>query len=758
MIFMKRITLISIVFFATALSLSAQGIISRIEVKGNTIVSDSTIISKIKTRPQQTYNDNLINEDIKALYATGYFEHIEVEKKDTPQGAVVTFIFEEKPVIREVTVTGTKRIHRKRIEKLIDIKEGSFVDEYKIKETENTIRDLYYKKGFSQVQVTYRIDVDANNKAVIVFLIDEQDLIRIKKIVVKGNNTYPDKKIKKIMQTRQKGFFRRGILKREALEDDVKRIEDFYRQKGFNEVSVSYAIDYLQKNTYVTIAIEEGERYYIGKITVEGDQVISSEEIQKQIETQTEDVYVAGTVSNITNNIRGLYIDKGYIYADVRQVVFLNPQTGKIEITFNITEGQLAYVNAIEISGNVKTKENVIRREMRVYPGDVFEGTKIRKSRQRLENLGFFEEIRFDSQSSGKPNWEDLLVDVKEAKTGYLSFGGGYSSMDALTGFVELRQRNFDYRNWSTFTGAGQDLSIMASFGSMTEYYDVSFVNPWIFDKPVSLGLEGYKRSHEREEDVGYGYEEDIRGGAIRFGREFNDELKGWIGYRFETVDISDITDTASAALKAEAGTTDLSSIEIDLNYDTRDNVFAPSTGFYLGNSLQTTGGFLGGDKDFVRFFSNSSVFFPFVKKSVLEFRVRLGIAAPFSNTDEIPIYKRFFAGGASSIRGYRERKIGPLDSSNGDPIGGRSLFVGNIEYTYPVVDVLKFALFFDTGNVWVKEGDLLSGALKSSVGMGVRVKTPLGPLSLDYGWPLDKEPGQQDKEGRFHFSISKGF
>ncbi|MFH1768242.1 MAG: outer membrane protein assembly factor BamA [Candidatus Omnitrophota bacterium] len=754
---MKRNIFFFIFVFIIPLAFS-QEIISKIEIKGNNIVSESKIISKIKSRANQSYNDNLINEDLKNLYATGFFDNIEIEKTQTPHGIIVTFNFKEKPVIKDVSVKGAKRVNKRRIEKLIDVEEGSFLDEYKLKEIENTISDFYRKRGFAAAEAKYTVVVDGDNKASVVFSIDEKETSRIKMVTVKGNSFLNTKKIKKLIKTRTKGFLRKGILKNEILEDDIKRVEDFYKERGFSEVAVDYAIDYVGKDIYITITINEGSRSYMGRVKVEGNKKIASSEIDKVIDLRSGEVYVDKRIGENVNNIRGVYVDEGFIYAQVNPVTYYNPQTDKIDVTFNIIENDVAYVEKIEVRGNVKTKDKVIRRELRIYPGDKFAGVKIRKSRQRLDNLGFFEEIRFDSKKGSKANWEDLIVDVKETKTGYMSFGGGYSSIDQLTGFVEVRQRNFDYKNWSTFTGGGQDLSFLASFGSITKRYEVNFFNPWIFDKPIFFGFEGYKRGHDREEDVGYGYQEDVTGAAIKFGKEFSDTYKAWVGYRFETVDIANVSETASNALKEETGSNGFSTIEVGSSFDTRDNVFSPSKGIYFVNSLETSGGFIGGDKDFAKVNSQTSVFFPLINKSVIEFRAKAGLADAFSDTEKIPIYKRFFSGGASTIRGYHERKIGPIDSISGDPLGGEALFVGNVEYVYPLVDVLKMATFFDSGNVWGKRSDFLSGGLKSSVGLGVRVKTPLGPVKLDYGWPLNKEPGEEGKEGRFHFSISRGF
>jgi outer membrane protein insertion porin family len=737
----------------------AQDVISAIDIVGNQKISDATVISKIKTKVGQQYNDNLINQDIENLYQTGFFENISVEKETEADKLKVVFKLQEKPVIEKIEVEGTQKVHRKHVERLIDVKEGSFLDEYEIKQISGEIRSLYYKRGYAQTVVDYQIQETEDNKVIVTFNIKEEPRVSIKKVIIKGNENYSSKKIKSLMRTKARGwFFRKGILKPETLEDDIRRIEDFYKKHGFNDVVVDYAVDYLKQDTYVTITIQEGQQFFVGQIDIKGNQHIKNKTLKKKIVLKTSKVYTQDKLQQSVNQIKGAYVDKGYIYATVQPSVDFNSETEKVDITFDINERDIGYVNKIKINGNVKTKDEIIRRELRIYPGDKFQGDKIRTSKRRLDNLGFFEEVRFDSEPSDRPNWENLIVDVKEAKTGYLSFGGGYSTVDQATGFIELRQRNFDYKNWRTFTGAGQDLSLKASFGSLTEVYELSFTNPWIYGRPISFGFDLYKRGHQQDEDVGYAYEENIKGGAFRFGREFNDQFKGWIGYRFETVEISDVVDDAATALQNEEGENDLSTIEMSLSYDTRDNRFSPREGLYFTNSLDTTGIFLGGDKDFIKLYSSLSKYYPMPKEAVLEGRLRGGLAEPVSNTDSVPIYKRFFAGGARSIRGYEERSVGPIDSSSEDPIGGEAMFIANLEYTYPLADVFKVATFFDSGNVWAKNSDFLNGDFKSSVGLGFRINTPLGPLSLDYGWPLDTQPGKDGKEGRFHFSISKDF
>jgi outer membrane protein insertion porin family len=750
---------ICLIFFLFSVTGFSQNAIIRIDIEGNKIVSDAKIISKIKIRAGHEYNDNIINEDIKNLYGTGFFDNIEVEKKEDAEGVVVVFKLEEKPVLKSLVIQGARVIPKRKIIDSIDIKEGAFIDEYKLKEASAKIKDLYDTKGFYQTEVTYEMEfISDRNEIEARFLIDEKKLVKIRKVDIKGNKTISTARVLRLMKTKKAWLLNRGVFKEGVLEDDTKRISEFYKLEGFGDVGVETEINPYKNGVAVTVNINEGDRYYIGEIKIEGSKNISLQEIDEAKKLKSGDVFSEQAIYEDSSKIREVYMNKGYIFSQVEPFSYFNLETQRIDVTYKIVENEVAYIEMINIKGNVRTKDEVVRRELRVFPMDKFDGEKVRRSKERLENLGFFEEIRLGTEPGSKPNWIDLVVDVKEAKTGYLSFGGGYSSIDEFLGFVELRQRNFDYKNFSTFTGAGQDLSINASFGTVSEQYQLSFTNPWIFNQPISFGFDGYKKGHSREQDVGYAYEEEIRGGVLRLGKEFSDHLRGGLKYRYERVDIGDIVDDASQDLKDEKGVNNLSSGEISASYDTRNNVFSPSRGVFLSNNFQVTGGPFGGDKDFLKYMARLSLYFPMAQKSVIEWRTRCGVADPFSNTEKVPIYERFFAGGASTIRGYHERKIGPIDDSTEDPLGGESMFVSNVEYTYPLADFIKVATFFDTGNVWTEFNDFLSGGLKSSVGLGMRVKTPIGPVSVDYGWPLNLEPGEDGKEGRFHFSVSRGF
>jgi outer membrane protein insertion porin family len=326
-------------------------------------------------------------------------------------------------------------------------------------------------------------------------------------------------------------------------------------------------------------------------------------------------------------------------------------------------------------------------------------------------------------------------------------------------GFVEIEQKNFDWKNFPYFTGAGEDLKLRASFGSISQGYNLSFTEPWLFDYPVSFGFDAYKHTRERERDVGYGYDEDITGGDLRLGNEISEYLKQNLTYRHDRIKISNVTSTATSDLMNEVGTNTISSVDYGLSYDSRDNVFDTTSGSLFSANYELAGGPFGGDKDFNKFFGRASQYLPLPARSALEFRGRVGAVKSYSNTGNVPIYERFFAGGAYTIRGYDERKVGPIDQGSNDPKGGESMLVGNLEYTRPLMNFMKLAFFYDVGNVWEKLGDIGSSGFKSSAGLGFRIKTPIGPIMLDYGIPFNKEPGEEKKgDGKFHFSMSHGF
>lgn len=750
--------------------------VTAIEVKGNKNISTNTIVSKLKTRIGSPYQENIVSDDLKRLYLLGYFSDIKIDTQDYKDGIKIILTVAERPIIEKINFSGMIRITMKdeKLKGMLKSKETQYLDYPSLSEDVRTLEKMYEKMGFSQAQITYKVDVNKEtNKAKVEFSAAEGKKVRIRGIIVDGNKAFPKKRLLKLIKTKSAWFFNAGVLKEEVLKEDIERIKSFYTRGGFTDVVVNYEVRPDAKKPYflyIYIKIQEGKKYLVGNVTINGNKDIPQKEILAVLKDCVPGkVFSNEALKSDAAGIHGLYFDKGYISAQIQDTTSVNSQSRRVDIVYNITENEVAYVDKIKIRGNVKTKDLIIRRELRIHPTDKFNGEKLRRSKERLQNLGFFEDISYDTEDTNVPDKKNLIVEVKESKTGSFSFGGGYSTVDQFVGFVEVEQKNFDWKNFPYFTGGGQNLRFRASFGTVSSGFDLSFTEPWVFDYPISFGFDAYRREHKRDSDVGYGYDEKITGGDLRLGKEISEYLRTDWMYKIEEIDISNITDNATNDLKQEYGKNTVSSLIPGLTFDSRDNVFDPRKGDYLSGSLQWAGGPLSGDKDFWKFFGRASHYFPMPLNSVLEVRGRMGLAAAYGDSERLPIYERFFAGGAYTIRGYEERSLGPVDPASKDPLGGNSMAIGNFEYTYPLFSFLKMAAFYDVGNVWLKLGDIGSskdannvketGGLKSGFGLGFRIKTPIGPIMLDYGIPLNKAPGEDDKtSGRFHFSASHGF
>jgi outer membrane protein insertion porin family len=720
----------------------------------------------MKTRIGSAYQENVISDDLKRLYLLGFFSDIKIDTEDYKDGLKIIITVAERPIIEKINFSGIRRITMKdeKLKELLKSKETQYLDYPNLAEDVRTLKKMYEKMGYSQTQIDYQVDINKEtNKAKVQFNIVESKRVRIKDILTQGNKAISRAKILRLMKTKRAWLLNAGVLKEDVLKEDIERVKAFYRRAGFTDAAVDYEIKPSAKRPfllYITIKIQEGRKYLVGNVTAQGNKDITEKEILMRLkECIPGKVFSDEALKEDIGNIQGLYFDRGYISCRVQETTAVNSSTGRVDILYSIQENEIAYVDKIKIRGNVKTRDVVIRRELRIHPGDRFDGEKLRRSKERLQNLGFFDEISYDTEETQVPDKKDLVVEVKETKTGAFSFGGGYSTVDQLVGFVEIEQKNFDWRNFPYFTGGGQDLRFRASFGTLSSGFDFSFTEPWLFDYPVSFGFDLYKHTRDRDTDVGYGYDEKVTGGDIRLGKEISEYLRVDLMYRRDQIDITNISDDASTDLTEEYGENTISSITPSLTYDSRDNAFDTTKGDLLTGSLEWAGGPLGGTKDYWKFFGRASHYLPLPKGSALELRGRVGIGKPYSSSERIPIYERFFAGGAYTIRGYEERMVGPIDSKSKDPLGGESMLVGNIEYTYPLFSFLKVAAFFDSGNVWSKMNDIGAGGFKSGFGLGVRIKTPIGPIMLDYGIPLNKEPGEDTKSsGRFHFSASHGF
>ena len=762
------------VIFFLGLCLPVQGlaeekapkkIIKYVDVRDNKTVSSAAILSKLKTKRGDVFLDKVVNEDVKRLYLIGYFSEVSVSIEEVQDEIGVIFIVVEKPSLTSVRFTGSRRYKQEKLASIVKSKLNEFADERSLKKDAEAIQDLYKRSGFPWVEVAYRVDVDdETNAAIAVFTINEGPKAVVRQIKIIGNTAFSNKRLIKVIKSRTSGMFRSGVYKKDVADDDMERLKHFYKREGFLDAETSYEVISREKGRKrwieLIIRVEEGRKYIAGDTEIAGNAIFSEEELKALLKMRPGDTFTEMTLHEEVASIQEYYFDRGYIMAKVKPDTLLDLDTDRVDVTYNIAEGEICYVGKINIKGNTKTKDVIIRRELRINPGERYDGEKLKRSKERLYNLGFFEDITLDIEDTAAENKKDMVVEVKESKTGEFSFGGGFSSVDKLIGFIEVEQRNFDILNFPTFTGDGQDLKLRAELGSVRKNYVLSWTEPWIFDHPVSFGFDLYASERNRSGTTGYAYDETKQGGAIRLGKEFSEYVRGDFTYRLETVDITDLSTSASQELKDEAGENTISSILFQLTKNTTDNRFNPVKGHILTGFFEVAGGPIGGDKEFAKFF-NSASRYSTVGPFVLELKIRSGVVSSFGDSGKVPIYERFFAGGTYTIRGYKERDVGPIDQS-GDSVGGGTMAVANAELTLPIIDNLKAAIFVDAGNVWCRpdskpKGGYSTRGIKSSTGIGIRIKTPIGPVKLDFGYPLNPDEHQADKP-RFHFSMSRGF
>ncbi len=736
--------------------------ISDIRIKGNKAVSTATILSRLKIKPGDQFVESALNKELKRLYAMGYFADVFVETEERAEGVVVVFTVVEKPAIDKIEFRGNARVKEARLAKKLTVKVGDLLDFNLVAQDVAELKAYYIEQGYSRARIDYSIETDPETgQATLVFLIDEGYPLRIKSIEIEGNKSIPDNELKKYMATKTAWWFiRKGAFNEEEFEADLNRIRSVYRSKGFLDARVTSRVDYSPdgKEMHLTVIVDEGKEYLVGDIGIRGDLAFPEKEIRTKITMKAGDSFDYDKIKEDVDGIRAFYYDKGYMDAEIDLRHKYNHVTDRMDIVYDIQAHDEVYVGKINIIGNTKTRDKVVRRELRVYPGAKYDGEKLKKSKERIYNLGFFEDVYFETVPTDEEDIKDLNVTVKETKTGELSFGGGYSSVDAFIGFAQIRQRNFDILNFPTFTGGGQDLVIRGEIGSARTNYFLSWTDPWIFDLPYLFGFDAYREEHLKYGSTGYDYDEIRTGGSLRLGKEITDELSTGLIYNLEEVKISNIPDDASQDLRDEAGDNMLSRLTWNLQYDTRDNKYSPTKGWIAGMSLENAGGFIGGSKDFVKGYLHTSFYYSILESLVLEIKGRTGMAAPYASTDKVPIYERFFAGGATTIRGYKQRAVGPRDSRN-NVLGGDAMIIGNAELTFPIwKKLMKGAVFYDVGNVMRDAEELFTNtSYKQAAGIGIRVKTPIGPLKLDYGYPLSDNHGDK-KEGQFWFSVSHGF
>ena len=740
-------------------------------VKGAVNVKPKAVLKAGKAKKGRLYLREFVSQDIEAVLALGSMEKVSVDIEELEGRSVspklasvagsslpvrVTYLVAEKPMVKKIDVVGAKGLSKSTVKDEMTLKEKDFFDELKVREDLIKITDKYHEKGYIDAKADY--DVKFDTAASLCFLtisVTEGKKARVAAVTLEGAAGFKTKKLIKKFKNRPK-----KIYSPVDLDADFKSLETFYKNNGYGDFKISASsVTFNAERSSVTIVISvsEGTKQKFGATFFNGNTVYLPSELNPAIEYRRGKLYNQDRFDETVRGIQDKYADKGYLKAALLPDKVYNEKTGETDITFNITENSQIFVDHIDVEGNKATKTYVLRREITQKEGEVFSSSKIRRSQEKIFNLGFIDDVSPVINPTADPDKVDLVFDVVEGKPGMLTAGAGISSTDGLVGTLALSHMNLFGRAYKT--------SLSWNFGKRVQDYYLSWSTPWVGDSPTTLGVDVFNTRHYKPyRDTISAYTERRTGGKVTVAPRFEDDKYHLTtSYTYEKVRITDVDTLYQGEL--QEGTSVTSSVYVELARDTRDNVWDPTRGTRSSIGVEYAGGPLQGDVNYYKptfsYSYNLKLFsiddYPFV----LAAGNRLGYVSSFGETKSVPVYERYFLGGADTVRGYSNNgQIGPLS-------GGRVYDVANIEFKFPLArerkrTIVQWAFFFDIGNSW-ESFDRVSGRfgtgttnLKCGAGFGIRFTTPAFPIRLDWGYGFNHKPGEQRSD--IYFTLGNLF
>jgi outer membrane protein insertion porin family len=800
--------------------------IAKIEIKhvGPQAVSDEMIRSNVRVKLGDPYLPLAVDDDVRNLYATGFFYNIRVTADTKPEGVVLTYIVQGKPRLMEIRFQGNKKYKDAKLRKKLTSKISEPLDERKVFTDGQELQKMYQKAGYPRTEINPVTSInEESGRATVTFEIKESPKIKIIRVEFVGAKAFTQKKLRKQIKTRAHWMFSwltgSGTLKDEQFEDDKEKLGEFYREHGYIDFEIK-EVQFLHptaRTMLVQFTIYEGAEYKVGAVKFVGNKLFSLGDITnglRRIEDSKKvkngpnglpmdvgNVFKPSGMGKDIEAVEDFYGGHGYIDVststrNLTVVRIPNTDTGTMDLEFRIDEGQKSYIEKVEIRGNTKTKDKVIRRELAVSPGEPFDMVRVKLSKQRLEGLQYFSKVDARPEPTDIPSHKNLVIGVDEANTGHLMVGAGFSSIDALVGYAEVSQGNFDLFHPPTFTGGGQKLRLRVQLGTQRQDYLISFIEPWFTGRKLSLGVDLYY--HEWNfQSLDNIYDEVRAGASFSLERALgSDFLRGRVSYTVEDVGIllnspfhdwmysngrgpapapssqgsigssgvsgapgQVIPPNLPNAILAETGYHFLSRVGTSLAYDTRNSVRLSDKGQRTELGAQFVGGPLGGDKEFYKLDFTTAWYFPGFKKGhVLELGGRAGVAKSLQSGD-VPFYERYYLGGIYSLRGFKYRSVSPREFGFNEPIGGDSFWFGFAEYSIPLFEQehgigVRLAAFYDIGNVASSSYSFNFNNFDDNWGIGLRLNLPIGPLRLDYGIPIHHDI-YNGSSGQFQFSAS---
>ena len=726
--------------------------VSAIQIQGNHRVDSSTIFYYIKTEVGKPLSRPIIRKDIEQIYSLGQFTDIRVDTRPGANGGVVViFVVKEIPSVGEVTFTGNDTIDTQDLRDLISIKRGITFNEHLVKASIQKLTAYYHDKAFFLAKVGIDTLINENGLVDVTITIKEGEKVKIDQIRFIGNKAFDADDLEDVMETEETWLFsfidESGIYKKDVLKLDVLRLEAFYQDHGYIRVRVhepTIEVNREEQEIYIEIKIEESQQYKIGTITVSEVADFKGPDLLADIKSKSGNVYNISDLRADVLSITEKFSEKGYAYADVNPKALIDDEKRIVNLNIEIDPGRRVYVGKVNVIGNTRTRDNVIRREFRLKEGDLFNSKKLKRTKQRINNLGFFETVKIDTHRGDTPELIDIDTTVTERPTGSISFGAGFSSVDKVIFNAAIAQDNW--------MGTGRKANLSVNLSARRTNFTINLTEPRLFDSDVSAGIDLFNRQSDF-----FSFDTRSQGGGLRLGKNLSETDWGGVSYAFSQVEISEVVNP-TALLKNETRNT--SRIGTTFIHDSRDNFITPTQGWRHVVRLEFAGSFLGGS-DFYKTAYEVTYYQKLVGKLVGAVHSAIKYGQGYGG-EEFPAFERYFMGGPNSLRGYTIRDVGPLDIV-GDPLGGDQSLLFNVELQYALSKGFRLFTFYDRGNVY-GEGDNIDSTdtrfnlskMRESVGGGIRFFSPFGPISLAYGFKLDQRTGENS--GEFHFSAGNAF
>lgn len=732
------------------------GVIRAIRVEGNRRVEPETVRSYLQFSTGDRFDEGAVDESLKSLFSTGLFADVQIRMSGGT--AVVTVV--ENPIINRVAFEGNDEVDDDTLKSEVQLKPRGMFTRARVQSDVQRILDVYRRQGRFAARVEPKIIQLEHNRVDLVYEINEGPDTKVKSINFIGNNAFTDGQLEDVITTTETGFLSflkpTNIYDPDRLNLDRELLRQFYLKNGYADarvISATADLDQAGNGFFITFVVEEGELYTFGDITVDSALAsVNPETLYSELLTKTGDVYNAERIDKSIEKLTLKVAEDGYAFARVRPRANRDPITRTIGINYSVEEGPRVYIDRIDIVGNTRTRDYVIRREFRLAEGDAYNRLLVDRARRRLIALGFFKKVDVKRLPGSSPDRVNLVVSVLEQSTGELSFGAGYSTSEGVIGDISIAERNL--------LGRGQYVRLKFSGSLERAQVDLSFTEPRFLDRNLSAGFDAYHKEIDYSNESSY--KNKKTGGAIRFGFPLSEDLRLTTFYQFTRDEVYDVENDASATVKDAEGVANTSAVGYRLIYDTRNIPTKPTRGLYLFLSQEFAG--VGGDVNYVRTIAEGRAYYPITEKITLVGRVIGGNIFGWGD-EEVRLVDLFYKGG-ETVRGFDRSGFGPRDNKTDDALGGKTFYAGTVEIRFPIPFLtdeigMSAAIFADAGTLY--DGQAVSGtvllddsSIRSSVGASILWDSPVGPLRADFAYVLTSE--DYDEEELFRFGATTKF